>query len=133
MLSFSGKCSVFGGKYDDGMKNDTGLSLYEPKEADKRADLFDKATNDEPLQATWKRLRITSYYCAYRFDVHRPRWRNQETLVRITNPKTLRHVMAHLVDWGPSEDTGRVIDVSPAVASALEIETDDVLDVEVDV
>lgn len=131
MISFQGKISVFGGAADQGMANDSGLALYEPHEADLRPDLFDKPLASEPLQATWKRLRISSFYCAFRFEHDLPRWRLQETPVRILNPKNKKVVMAWACDWGPHPDTGRVLDVSPAVAAALEIDTDDLVGVEI--
>ena len=39
----NGRCSIFGGPGDKGMANDSGLALYEPKEADLRPDIFTPA------------------------------------------------------------------------------------------
>jgi hypothetical protein len=37
--------------------------------------------------------------------------------------------IAQPCDWGPNKDTGRLIDASKAVLEALELETDDIVEV----
>jgi len=48
-------------------------------------------------------------------------------LIRAT--KNGRELTLHPADWGPHVDTNRVADVSPAVLSDLQIETDDEVEV----
>lgn len=140
MVTLQGRCSTFGGADDEGMKprpgmpeGDTGLALYEPKEANKRPDLFYSAPDDEPNQVTWKRLKTRAFYCALRFDHSLPRHILQNTIVKITNPKNGESVEAYCVDWGPSGDLDRVVDMSPGCEEALGTQTNDVVDVEWDV
>src|SRR5581483_8164998 len=46
-------------------------------------------------------------------------------LARVENPVTGRAVDARPVDWGPHPSTGRVADLSPGLAAALGLNTDD--------
>lgn len=126
----NGRCSIFGGPGDKGMANDTGLALYEPSEADLRPDIFTPAPADNPLVPTWTRLRPDFPYIALRFSHNLGRRINQQTPYRITNPATSQWVIGWLVDWGPGERTGRLIDLSPCIAARLRVETDDVVEVE---
>ncbi len=119
----TGRMSTFGGRDDPDMKNDAGLALYEPREADLRPDLFFPASSDNPNEETWKRLKTTSFYCALRFIQEGSRKVIQQTPVRITNPTTGQFILAFLVDRGPAESTGRLVDLSPAAASALRLVT----------
>jgi hypothetical protein len=132
MISFSGKISTFGGSSDLFMKPTEGLALFEHHEADKRPDLFCEAEFDRSDFPVWKRLRETSMYCAFRYNQSIPRRVLQETPVKIINPKNSKFVMASIVDWGPNEDTHRMIDVSEGVANALDLETDDIANVEIE-
>lgn len=128
-----GTCSIFGGKDDEGMKKDTGLTLYEAWECNNRPDIFLPAPADNPLQETWKRLKTDFPYIALRFKddiAERPgRIRVQNTPYRITNPKTGQWAVAWLVDRGPHESTGRLVDLSPGLARILRVETDDEVEV----
>lgn len=53
------------------------------------------------------------------------------TMLKITNPHTNKTVIAEVTDTGGFKRHGRIIDVVPAVASALELKTDQVLSIEV--
>jgi hypothetical protein len=46
--------------------------------------------------------------------------------VKVANPKNGRSIDARPVDWGPNASTGRTADLSPGLASALGLDTDDV-------
>ena len=129
-MKIIGKCSCFGGANDCGMSSDTGLALYEPHEADRRPDIFLPAPADDPKQETWKRLRTDFPYVAMRFSkvVGREWLQNQPW--KITNPKTGQWVMGFVVDYGPAESTGRVVDLSPGIMARLRIKTDDEVIVE---
>jgi hypothetical protein len=74
-------------------------------------------------------LNPESFYCALRFDSSIKRSRLKRAVVSITaNYKTIE---ARLVDWGPHIRTGRIIDCSPGILKALNIETDDTARVEI--
>lgn len=115
---------------DAGMKNDSGLALYEPWEADLCVGLFYPASAGSPNEPTWKRLKTNSYYIALRYNQKISRDILQTTPWKITNPKTRQWVMAFLVDYGPGESTNRLVDMSPGLAAALRVETDDLVSVE---
>lgn len=130
MEKIQGRCSIFGGTLDVGMSKDSGLALYEPWEADLRPDIFLPSSAGQPLEATWKRLRTAFPYIALRFDTSLARSVNQTAAYKIMHPKTCQFVIAFLVDFGPSESTGRIVDVSPGIAAALRLQTDDEVFVE---
>lgn len=126
-----GKCSSFGGMSDTGMKNDTGLALYEPWEADRRGDMFfpeDVAwpnSNAGARQPTWQRLRTDFPYIALRFDHKRGRQLLQRLPYKVENLKTGSWEIGFLVDWGPNEETNRYVDLSPGLMKRLDLHTDD--------
>ena len=128
-MKLEGKCSFFGGAIDKGMKYDEGLSLYEHKEADFRPDLFRERSSDEKEGAS-QRLRFYANYLALRYDQTFPRWEWQKTVWKITNPKNDKFVIASLVDWGPHERTGRLVDISYGTGTVLGVKTDDIVVVE---
>ena len=121
-----GFSSTFGGEFDDTMKNDTGLSLYEPHEADQRPDLFYGVKDGNLLTPTWKRLITNSLYCAIRYDKTLPRKDLQKTLIQITAKESGKQCFAWLVDWGPG-NFDRVVDISQGVQSCLNICDEDVV------
>lgn len=138
----TGKCSKFGGAEDKGMSKDSGLALYEPWEADLRPDIFfpedSKWLDTHPVwvdkyphqrQPTWARLRTSFYFLALRYDRKTPREILQNTPIRVMNPKTGEWAISFLVDWGPHEDTGRLVDCSDGLMKRLAAQTDDMLDV----
>ncbi len=104
LFRVEGKMSTFGGPHDLGMSPDEGLAL------------FTKAVNPD------------RYYFACR-------WNYAETskeflrraLARVENPANGRAVDARPVDWGPHPSTGRVADLSPGLAAALGLDTDDIV------
>lgn len=125
-----GRCSIFGGADDEGMSNDTGLALYEPREANLRPDIFLPPPADNPAVPTWKRLRTDFPYIALRFSHDLSRRDLQNIPYRITNPKTSQWAVAWLVDYGPGEQTGRLVDLSPGLARTLRVQTDEMVYVE---
>lgn len=121
-----GKCSQFGGADDKGMVNDTGLAFYEPHEADLRPDLFNPGDKTVP---TWKRLKTEVHYIALNIPLGADReWAQQSKWV-IRNPRNYWSTVAHLVDRGPGAK-GRVVDCSPGLMKALNLNTDDVVEIQ---
>lgn len=116
-----GRASEFGGIDDKGMAGDTGLAFYEPREADTRPDLFNRADSTVP---TWKRLKTDSFYIALNIPIGADRKWAQESKWMIINPKNDLNAIASLVDRGPGAPN-RVVDLSPGLMQALELETDD--------
>lgn len=137
-----GKCSTFGGFDDAGMLKDSGLAFYEPWEADIREDIFFPedlgwlARHPEWVslyphrrQPTWARLRTYFYYIALRYDTTDTREVIQNTPFRLTNTKNANWAIAFLVDRGPAEDTGRIVDCSPGLLKKIGAETDGILEI----
>lgn len=130
MIKIIGKLSTFGGPLDQGMTDGEGCAAYEHSEADRRPDLFVPRSSDF-TQGTGRRLRTDSFYIAVRYpkdERSRDFW--QKAQWRVINPRTGQWVACSLVDWGPAESTGRVVDASPAVARALRVETNDEVEVQ---
>lgn len=127
-MIIAGKCSEFGGKDDAGMSKDTGLSFYEPEEADAYPDLFEPKSDygDEP---TWKRLRIDKFYIALNIPIGADRKWAQRSKWLVKNVSTDKTVIARLVDRGPSAEH-RVADLSPGIMACLGLKTDDTVIVE---
>lgn len=75
------------------------------------------------------------WYCAMRWPYTQPGavggakqwWVNRKILV--VNPKTGKSLVLRAADWGPAENTGRVLDVSPAALRLLGAATDDTVNI----
>lgn len=122
-----GRLSTFGGPKDTGVSPSEGLALIEPPDLSQWwfRHLF---LSQQPPGTTGlaRRLDPAAYYCALRFDYHETsRSMLRASLVLITNSLTGRSVFARPADWGPNIRTKRMIDVSPGVAAALSLTTDD--------
>lgn len=123
-----GTCSWFGGPEDDGVAADEGLAFfYEPHECPHLM------LPEQPLGTSGmaRRLDPGVMYVACRWDYditpkEMLRDQSRKALVRAKG----KGFLAFPADWGPHEEqTGRAADLSPALLEALEVTTDD--DVEV--
>jgi hypothetical protein len=112
-----GKAGLLGGPKDRGIKPDDKLAL---------------PTGPHFVYERVRSLNPKSFYCAmrwdYRFEHKSPEegkrwWANKKLLV--TNPKTGVAVVVRAVDYGPHENTGLEISLSPGAAEALGIEVGD--------
>jgi hypothetical protein len=143
-FQITGKCSTFGGPRDEGVGPDEDLAMYdEPKITGAPPGLF---LPQQPANTTGtaRRLNPAAFYCAMRWaysdasksalkpglGVCLPVTTSRQWLktnpVLISNPKRpeIPAVKVFGVDWGPNSDTGRIVDLSPGVAAALQVETD---------
>jgi hypothetical protein len=120
--ALSGKAGVLGGPKDRGGKPEDKLALPIGK------------------HFTYERVRSLnpkSFYCAMRWDYkilnkspeEAKRWWANKKLV-VTNPTNGNRVVVRAVDFGPHENTGLAISLSPGALEALEIEIGD--EVEID-
>ena len=134
-----GKMSVFGGPADDGVGPHEGLALVGPTDLA----LWWFSSLFLPVQPPGtsglaRRLNPRAFYLAMRWDYalySKPFLRN--TVVKLTNPANGLHVFARPVDYGPGDgslidgqptpDTGRIADLSPGAATALGLQTDDLV------
>ena len=134
-----GKMSVFGGPADEGVGPHEGLALGGPTDLAFWwwSSLF---LPESPPGTTGlaRRLNPRAFYLAMRWDyAAHPKAFLRSTVVKLTNPANGRQVLARPVDFGPGDgsvidgqltpDTGRIADLSPGVATALGLQTDEVV------
>lgn len=116
-----GKVGVFGGPRDRGIKPDDKLAL---------------PTGPHSVYERVRSLNPNSFYCAMRFEYRightspeegKRWWANRKLLV--TNTKSGKSVVVRAVDYGPHQNTGLDVSVSPGAAAALEVEVGDEVEI----
>jgi hypothetical protein len=135
----TGKMSVFGGPADEGVGPHEGLALIGPTDLGLwwYSCLF---LAEQPAGTTGlaRRLNPRAFYLAMRWDYARwPKLFLRNAMVKLTNPTNNLHVFARPVDYGPgdgsvidgqpTQETGRIADLSPGAATALGLQTDDLV------
>ena len=121
-MKVEGKCSWFGGPDDKGMSETEPLAfIYE--------------VSDQPVlflegstEALGRNLDPEVPYLAMRWDYDVTPRDYLLTHVALVEANG-RKMLAIPADWGPHEDTGRVVDLSPVIMDHLGVETDDVVKV----
>jgi hypothetical protein len=129
LFRVEGKMSTFGGPHDLGMSADEGLALFTVRDLKdpKYAYLFLPAP-PPGTSGLGRRLNPDQYYFACRWNyADTPKEFLRRALARVENPVNGRAADARPVDWGPHPSTGRVADLSPGLAAALGLNTDDVV------
>ena len=129
LFRVEGRMSTFGGPRDTGMSATEGLALF--TQADLKDPKYSYLFLSTPPPGTTglgRRLNPDKYYFACRWNYNdTPKEFLKRTLARVENPLNNRAVDARPVDWGPHVSTGRVADLSPGLAAALGLNTDDVV------
>jgi hypothetical protein len=129
LFRVEGKMSTFGGPHDTGMAADEGLALFTSADLQdpKYAYLF--LPNQPPgTSGLGRRLNTNQYYFACRWNYDdTPKEFLKRALARVENPLNGRALDARPVDWGPNVATRRVADLSPGLATALGLATDNVV------
>lgn len=133
VFQVTGKMSTFGGPDDHGMGPDEGLALFGPMDlTDPRYSYLFLAASPPGTSGLGRRLDPAKYYLACRWDYSQtPRAILRDSLATVFNPQNGRSVSARPVDWGPSPATNRVADLSPGLAGALGLNTDDFVTVSI--
>jgi hypothetical protein len=129
LFRVEGKMSTFGGPLDFGMAPDEGLALFGKPDLTnpKYAYLFLPAP-PPGTSGLGRRLNPKQYYFACRWNyADTPKEFLRRVLARVENPMNGRSADARPVDWGPHHSTGRVADLSPGLAAALGLNTDDIV------
>jgi hypothetical protein len=129
LFRVEGKMSTFGGPHDLGMAANEDLALFTKADLQdpKYAYLFLPAP-PPGTSGLGRRLNPDQYYFACRWNyADTPREFLRRALARVENPANGRAVDARPVDWGPHPSTGRVADLSPGLAAALGLDTDDIV------
>jgi len=129
LFRVEGKMSTFGGPRDTGMSADEGLALFTPADLqDPKYSYLFLPTPPPGTTGLGRRLNPDKYYFACRWNYNdTPREFLKRALARVENPANGRAADARPVDWGPNISTGRVADLSPGLAAALGLQTDDVV------
>jgi len=135
----TGPMSIFGGPGDHGVEPDEGLALIERYDLGDPwfGDLFSR-TQPEGTTGLARLLDPNKFYIAMPWDYSRfSRDFLRYAMVKVTNPANGKHVFVRPVDFGPgdgsvidgqpTQDTGRIADLSPGAATALGLQTDDVV------
>src|SRR5438045_5760921 len=129
LFRVEGKMSTFGGPNDLWMATNEDLALF--NKADLQNPKYSYLFLPAPPPGTsglGRRLNPDQYYFACRWNyVDTPREFLRRALARVENPANGRGVDARPVDWGPHPATGRVADLSPGLAAALGLSTDDIV------
>ena len=129
LFRVEGKMSTFGGPHDLGMAANEDLALF--TKVDLQNPKYSYLFLPAPPPGTsglGRRLNPDQYYFACRWNyAETPREFLRRALARVENPANGRVVDARPVDWGPHTSTGRVADLSPGLAGALGLDTDDVV------
>jgi hypothetical protein len=127
LFQVEGKMSTFGGPHDLGMSADEGLALFSKPDLEnpKYAYLFLPAP-PPGTSGLGRRLNADQYYLACRWNYSETsKDFLRESLARVENLQNGRSADARPADWGPNPATGRVADLSPGLAAALGLNTDD--------
>jgi N-acetylmuramoyl-L-alanine amidase-like protein len=127
LFSTQGPCSWFGGPRDAGVSPSEGLAFF--------YDLGDAPhlflpTQPQGTTGLARRLNPKLFYvaCRWNYDVTPKDMLSQPNLQALVRANG-KEFLAWPADWGPHEDTGRVADLSPGLTEALELETDDEVEV----
>ena len=127
VATFSGKMSVFGGPDDTGVAPDEGLAMY--SSVDQQPNIF---LDFQPNGTTGlaRRLNPAAFYVACRWDYAQTPKEHLRTIMATISSEGAdgrkRSQLAYIGDWGPNESTGRASDLSPGLAAALGLDTNDI-------
>ncbi len=127
LFRVEGTMSTFGGPLDFGMAPDEGLALFDKSDLTNPSYSYLFLPAPPPgTSGLGRRLNPDRYYFACRWNyADTPREFLRRALARVENPVNGRAAEARPVDWGPHPSTGRVADLSPGLAAALGLNTDD--------
>ncbi len=127
MMHLRGKCSSFGGPDDEGVSEDEGLAFIYDYDTAPYLFLLEQPYGSTGLA---RRLNPAVYYIACRWDYDEfPKDTLLDHMALVRSRETGREFLATPADWGPHKDTGRVADLSPGLMAALQVETDDEVEV----
>lgn len=120
-----GRMSTFGGPHDRGVSATEGLALfYTPAQmAQHGLGSYLLTEGEAGAPGLARRLDTSKLYIACRWHTNDyPLLR--DAVAHVSNPANGRSELARPMDWGPHVDTGRVADLSPALATRLGLATD---------
>ena len=128
----AGTCSHFGGPDDMGVSASEGLAFhYEINEANQHLFLPIQPAGTTGLARRLNAKAVSYIACRWNYDVT-PKKMLAESgeMALVRAPSSGREMIAYPADWGPHEEkTGRAADLSPWLMQALDISTDDEVEV----
>lgn len=134
IFSQQGKMSTFGGPKDKGMSKTEGLAIFPTEASFAKAGIGDWLLSAKEAGASGlgRRLDPDRFYVACRWNYKITSQSFLRTaVIRVTSLEDGSAQVARAVDWGPNSKTGRAADLSPGLAKALGLKTDDECKVEV--
>jgi len=125
-----GPCSWFGGPDDEGVSEDEGLAfLYEVEDAP-HLFLADQPPATIGLARRLNSDRVFYIACRWDYDIAGMSKGDLSDPARLALVKAKgKQFYAWPADWGPHQQTGRVADLSRALLTALDLTTDDEVEV----
>ncbi len=132
LFRVEGKMSTFGGPKDTGMSPSEGLSLFSSEQDMINHGVGDFLLSSHEAGATGlgRRLNPKKYYLACRWwETNLSTSLLKNTWAWVENSKSGTRLKARPVDSGPADWTNRVADLSPGLADALKLKTNDVCSV----
>jgi N-acetylmuramoyl-L-alanine amidase len=126
-----GTCSYFGGPNDTGVSASEGLAFhYEINEANQHLFLPLQPKNTTGLARRLNAKAVMYVACRWDYSVTPKTMLAGPNVALVRATRTGRELTAFPADWGPHEEkTGRAADLSPALMDALDIVTDDEVEV----
>jgi hypothetical protein len=132
LFRVEGKMSTFGGPKDTGMSTTEGLSLFSSEQDMINHGVGDFLLSSQAAGATGlgRRLDPKKYYLACRWwETNLSKSFLRKTWAWVENSKTGARFKARPVDSGPAGWTNRVADLSPGLADALKLKTNEICSV----
>ena len=127
LLHVTGAVSWFGGPADAGVDPDEDLAFIYDVETAPHLFLHEQPQGTSGLA---RRLDPGVFYIACRWDYDvTPKAMLQDQTLKAAVTAKGKTFLAYPADWGPHTDTGRVADISPRLMQALDLTTDDVVEV----
>lgn len=132
LFHVKGTCSHFGGPDDMGVSSSEGLAFHFEINEDNQHLFLPMVPPGTTGLARRLNARAVMYVaCRWDYDVtSKEMLGNSDYRALVRNVETGDSIMAWPADWGPHEEkTGRAADLSPALMEALDLETDDEVEV----
>ena len=126
-----GTCSHFGGPDDTGVSASEGLAFhYELNEANQHLFLPLQPAGTTGLARRLNAKAVSYLACRWDYNITPKAMLQGPDMALVRAPATGREMTAFPADWGPHEEkTGRAADLSPWLMHALDITTDDTVEV----
>lgn len=128
LINVEGRVSWFGGPTDQGVAPDEPLAFIHSIEDAPHLFLPFQPEGTTGLARRLNSMAVFYIACRWDYDITpRDMLLAERALVR--SLETGEALFAFPADWGPHQDTGRIADISPCLMEALDLATDDEVEV----